>query len=46
MKERTLQFRVMAKAVMIGLLLGVAGKAYAYDFSAVCETGQKLYITS
>ncbi len=43
MKEKTLQFRVMAKAVMIGLLLGVAGKAYAYDFSAVCETGQTLY---
>ena len=43
MKKRFLQFRMMAKAVMIALLLGVAGKMYAYDFSAVCETGQTLY---
>ena len=35
--------KTMAKAMMIALLLGVAGKMYAYDFSAVCETGQTLY---
>ena len=43
MKKRILQFGMMAKAVMIGLLLGAMGKMYAYDFSAVCETGQTLY---
>ena len=45
MKKRILQFRMMAKALMIVMLLGVAGKAFAafYDFSAVCETGQILY---
>ena len=43
MKKRILQFGMTAKAVMIALLLGVAGKIYAYDFSAVCETGQTLY---
>lgn len=43
MKKRFLQFGMTAKAVMIALLLGVAGKTYAYDFSAVCETGQTLY---
>ena len=45
MKKRILQFGMMAKAMMIALLLGVAGEAYAsfYDFSAVCETGQTLY---
>lgn len=43
MKKRTIPFKMMAKAVMIMLLLGVVGKLYAYDFSAVCETGQSLY---
>lgn len=43
MKKGFLQFRMMVKAAMIALLLGVAGKIYAYDFSAVCETGQTLY---
>lgn len=43
MKKRSLRFRMMAKALMIVLLIGVAGKLYAYDFSAVCETGQTLY---
>ena len=32
-----------AKALMIMLLLGVVRDIYAYDFSAVCETGQTLY---
>ena len=45
MKKNVLHFGMTAKAVMIGLLLGVAGKMYAYDFSAVCETGQTLYYT-
>ena len=33
----------MHKAAIIALLLGMVGKMYAYDFSAVCETGQTLY---
>lgn len=37
-----LQFK-MHKAAIIVLLLGMVGKMYAYDFSAVCETGQTLY---
>ena len=45
MTKRILQFRLTAKAVMIGLLLGVVGKVNAYDFSAVCETGQTLFYT-
>ena len=43
MKKRFLQMKTMAKAMMIMLLLGAVGKMYAYDFSAVCETGQTLY---
>ena len=43
MKKRFLQFGMTAKAVMIALLLGVAGNMYAYDFSYVCGTGQTLY---
>lgn len=43
MKKRTLQSRMTAKALMIMLLLGVVRDIYAYDFSAVCETGQTLY---
>ena len=43
MEKRTLRFRTAVKAVMIALLLGVVGKMNAYDFSAVCETGQTLY---
>jgi hypothetical protein len=45
MKIRNLLVKWAARAVLIGLLLGVAGmtKMYAYDFSAVCETGQTLY---
>lgn len=31
------------KIVMITLILGVAGKMYAYDFYAYCFTGQRLY---
>ena len=34
---------MMVKAVMIGLLLGMVGKMYAYDFSAICPSGQTLY---
>ena len=35
----------IAQTILIGLLLCVIGmpKGYAYDFSAVCETGQTLY---
>ena len=43
MKKRILRFRMTAVAVMMGLLIGAVGKLYAYDFSAVCETGQTLY---
>ena len=43
MKKRILQYRMTAKALMIMLLLGVVRDIYAYDFSAVCETGQTLY---
>ena len=45
MKIKNLQIKRAARAVLIGLLLNVAGvtKGYAYDFSAVCETGQTLY---
>lgn len=43
MKNRILQFRMAVKAVMIALLFGAAGTIYAYDFSAVCSTGQTLY---
>ena len=43
MKKRTIPFKLIAKALMIMPLLGVVGKLYAYDFSAVCETGQSLY---
>ena len=43
MKKRIIQSRMTAKAWMIALLLGVLGESYAYDFSAVCETGQTLY---
>ena len=45
MKKRILRFRMTAVAVMMGLLIGAVGKLYAYDFSAVCETGQILYYT-
>ena len=43
MEKRFLQMKTMAKAVIVALLIGTAGKMYAYDFSAVCETGQTLY---
>ena len=45
MKKRILQMKWTKRIVLIVLLLGVAGlgKMYAYDFSAVCETGQTLY---
>ena len=45
MEKKTLRFVMLAKAVMIGLLFGVAENAFAYfyDFSAVCPTGQTLY---
>ena len=32
MKKKILQFGMMAKAVMVYLLLCVAGEMYAYDF--------------
>ena len=45
MRKNILHFGIMVKTVMIGMLIGVAGKmnAYSYSFSAVCETGQRLY---
>ena len=43
MKKRILQLMETAKFVMIMLLIGLVGKMYAYDFSAVCSTGQTLY---
>lgn len=43
MEKRVLRLIIATKAVMISLLFGVIGKMYAYDFSAVCETGQTLY---
>jgi len=45
MKNRNLQTKRMIRTFLLVLLLGMAGltKSYAYDFSAVCETGQTLY---
>ena len=45
MKLNTLQLKKALSAALFILLLNLAGmaKMYAYDFSAVCETGQTLY---
>ena len=45
MKKRILQMKWTKRIVLIALLLSAVGmgKMYAYDFSAVCETGQTLY---
>lgn len=43
MEKRVLRIKMTIKALVIGLMLGMVGKIYAYDFSAVCETGQTLY---
>ena len=45
MKVRSLQFGKALSAVLFVLLLSAVGmkKMYAYDFSAVCSTGQTLY---
>lgn len=45
MKNRHLHSGKALHSALFVLLLGVAGmtKMYAYDFSAVCETGQTLY---
>ena len=45
MKNRNLQTKRMIRTFLFVLLFGMAGltKSYAYDFSAVCETGQTLY---
>ena len=48
MKNKILQMKKMKQAILLLVLLSVAGmtKMYAsYDFSAVCETGQTLYYT-
>ena len=47
MKEKTLHLKRALRCVLFILLLCMAGmtKGYAYDFSAVCETGQTLYYT-
>ena len=31
--------------ITLSLLIGIAAKSFAYDFSAVCESGQTLYYT-
>ena len=45
MKAKILLMKRALRGVLLVLLLGVVGmtKGYAYDFSAVCETGQTLY---
>lgn len=43
MKKRILQLMETTNFVVIILLIGLVGKMYAYDFSAVCSTGQTLY---
>lgn len=43
MKNNFSRFNMAARTVLAILLLGIIGNAYAYDFSAVCETGQTLY---
>ena len=45
MEKRVLRINLTIKDLLIGLMLGMVGKMYAYDFSAVCETGQTLYYT-
>ena len=45
MEKRILRLRMMSKVVMFAFLFGFVGRMYAYDFSAVCETGQTLYYT-
>ena len=45
MKKRFLRLKTALRAVMLILMMGVVGitEGFAYDFSAVCETGQTLY---
>lgn len=45
MKGKNLQLKTAFRAVMLILMLGSVGimNVYAYDFSAVCSTGQTLY---
>ena len=45
MQNKTLQIKRALRTALFVLLLCVVGmgKGYAYDFSAVCETGQTLY---
>ena len=45
MKTKDLQLKRALRTALIVLLLNVVGmtKMYAYDFNAVCETGQRLY---
>ena len=43
MKNKRLLYARAFKAVMTALLIGVSCRIYAYDFSAVCSTGQTLY---
>ena len=47
MKEKVLRLKTAFQAVMLILMLGSVGimNVYAYDFSAVCSTGQTLYYT-
>jgi hypothetical protein len=47
MINNNFQQSLKTRIVLISLLIYVAGmtKAHAYDFSAVCETGQTLYYT-
>lgn len=43
--KKTLQLKRAMRAALLVLLLSVAGmgKGYAWDFSAVCDSGQRLY---
>lgn len=45
MQTKSLQTKRALRTALLFLLLGVAGmgKGYAYDFSAICPTGQTLY---
>lgn len=45
MKMKNLPMKKALHTALLVLLLSVAGmtKMYAFDFSAVCETGQTLY---
>ncbi len=45
MKNKPLQIEKIFRLAVLFMLLNVVGMSlvYAYDFSAICETGQTLY---